>query len=90
MKEYPATSQEFSVNGKIHKMQKLTLGLQSKIEDENIPITYKDVIEGCTDMTADDIKALRLDQFDAIYNDITLFTYDVKNSEDGESKKPLS
>ena len=90
MKEYPATSQAFKVNGKTFKMQKMILGLQAKIEDENIAVTYKDVIEACTDMGADSIEGLHLDQFEGIYEDITLFTYDATKSEDGEPKKPSS
>ncbi len=87
MKEYPATSESFKVNGKVFKMQKLTLGLQAKIEDENIPVTYRDILEGCTDMKSEDIEALHSDQFDVIYADVIAFSYS-DDSKGGESKKP--
>ena len=88
MKEYPHTSREFTVNGKVHKMRKLTLGLQSDIEDDNIDVTIAQVVQCSTDLTDDDIKSLDLDQFGAIYKDITTFTYETNKSEDGETKKP--
>ncbi len=90
MKKYPATSRSFSVNGKTHKMKKLTLGLQADIEDENVVVTYRDVIVGCTDMDDDDINALHADQFMEIYEDIRAFTYDVEESGEGEPKKRSS
>ncbi len=90
MKEYPATSREFRVNGTVHHMQKLTLGMQSRIEDENISVTYRDVLEVCTDMSAEDIEALHIDQFEGIYTDITLFTYDADKGDGEEPKKPSS
>ena len=88
MKEYPATSKQFSVNNKVHKMQKLTLGIQADIEDENIPVTFRQVVECCTDMRTEETDALTLDQFENIYEDITLFTYEAEKSEEGEPKKP--
>lgn len=87
MKEYPATSKSFKVNGKVFKMQKLTLGLQLKIEDENIPVTYRDILEGCTDMKSKDIDALHVDQFDEVYSDVIAFSYE-SNEKGGETKKP--
>jgi hypothetical protein len=87
LKEYPHTSKEFKVNNKIFVMKKLTLGLQAKIEDENITVTYKDVLLNATSMKEEDIQELDGDQFEAIYNDIALFTY--SDSGDGdEPKKP--
>ena len=90
MKEYPATSRAFKVNDKTFNMQKMTLGLQAKIEDANIAVTYKDVIKGCTDMGDEDIGGLHLDQSEGIYEDIALFTYDATKIEYGEPKKPSS
>ena len=69
-------------------MRKLTLGLQSDIEDDNIDVTIEQVVQCSTDLTDDDIKGLDLDQFGAIYKDITTFTYETNKSEDGETKKP--
>lgn len=88
MKEYPATSRAFKVNGKTYKMKKLTLGLQSDIEDENIDVTYRDVVEVCTTMGKEAVDSLHLDQFENIYADVTAFTYDSDQSEDGDVKKP--
>ena len=88
MKEYPSTSREFKVNGKVHKMRKLTLGLQADIEDDNVPVTLRQVVEGSTNMSKDDIDALHVDQFEGIYEDVTAFTYDQTQSEEGEPKKP--
>ena len=88
MKEYPATSRAFKVNGKTFKMKKFTLGLQADIEDENIVVTYKDVVSVCTDMTEDNVRNLDDDQMQAIFNDLRDFTYDTEKSGDGEPKKP--
>lgn len=88
MKEYPATSRAFKANKKMHKMKKLTLGLQADIEDENISVTYRDVITVCTDMGDEDVRALHDDQLQAIFDDIQLFTYEAGNSDGDESKKP--
>lgn len=71
-------------------MKKFTLGLQSRIEDENIEVTIKEVLECCTDMSEDEIMGLDADQFNAIYTDIRDFTYDIEPKGDGESKKPSS
>jgi len=90
MKEYPSTSREFKVNGKVHKMRKLTLGLQVDIEDDNVPVTLRQVVECCTDMGKEEIDALHIDQFEDIYADVTAFTYDQEESGDGEPKKPSS
>ena len=87
MKEYPHTSKQFKVNGKVHKMRKLTLGLQSDIEDDNIVVTTTQVLECCTDMTDDDFRNLDIDQYESIYQDVTTFTYS-NESEGGEPKKP--
>jgi hypothetical protein len=73
----------------VFEMKKLTLGMQSRIEDENIMVTYADVIGACTDMTQEDIDGLHQDQFEALYSDINEFTYTAQK-EDGEPKKPSS
>ena len=90
MKEYPATSRAFKVNGKTYEMRKLTLGLQARIEDENILVTYTDVVRNCTDMSDEDIDGLYVDQFEALYSDIMAFTYDMPKKADNEPKKPSS
>lgn len=87
MKEYPATSKQFKTNGKVHKMKKYTLGIQSDIEDENTTVTYIDVLSTCTDMNADEINALTSDQMEAIFNDIQEFTYEKASEAGGEPKK---
>ena len=88
MKEYPHTSQEFKVNDKVHTMKKFTLGLQAKIEDENISVSYKEVMESCTSMNESEIMALDNDQLESIFVDIQAFTYTKKAEGDGEPKKP--
>lgn len=90
MKEYPATSRQFKVNGKEYKMRKLTLGLQADIEDEDVTVTYEDVILCSTDMTKDDLRDLDADQFEDIFQDIQSFTYTPSEGEGGEPKKPSS
>jgi|GEM_PF-7078682 len=89
MKEYPSTSKEFKVNEKIYTMKKFTLGLQSKIEDDNISVTLVEALKTCTNMSEDDILGLDVDQLDAIYLDIREFTYTPTDPEgEGEPKKP--
>jgi len=89
LKEYPHTRKDFKVNGKTFQMRKLTLGLQADIEDENITVTYVDVLKNSTTMEESDLRALDSEQLDAIYADIVDFTY-TKSSGDGEPKKPSS
>ena len=90
MKEYPATSRAFKVNGKTYEMHKLTLWLQARIEDENILVTYADVVRDCTDMSDEEIDGLYIDQFEALYGDIIAFTYDTDKKAGNEPKKPSS
>jgi hypothetical protein len=89
MKEYPSTSKQFKVNGKVFEMKKITLGLQSRIEDENIAVTYRDLVEACTNMEKEDIDGMDPDQFESLYTDISDFTYTSEKG-DGEPKKPSS
>lgn len=90
MKEYPHTSQEFKVNGKVQIMKKLTLGLGARIEDDNITVTLVEVLKTCTDMSDDEIMALDADQLQGIYVDVVAFTSGNSESGDGERKKPSS
>ncbi len=88
MTEYPHTSQEFKVNGKVHAMRKITLGLGAKIEDDAVTVTLVEVLQTCTDMDEDAILALDSDQLEHIYVDILKFTSQNDAKEDGEPKKP--
>ncbi|WP_297525123.1 hypothetical protein [Sulfurovum sp.] len=88
MEKYPATYREFEVNGTKSKMYRMTLGMQSKIEDENISVLRTDVLEDCTDLDTAAISELRADQFDALYEDIMKFNIDPDAAEvTGETKK---
>jgi hypothetical protein len=90
MTDYPATEKKFKVNGKEHTMFKFTLGLQSRLEDENISVSYLDILQDATDMTDEDISGLRMDQIEILYKDISDFTYEESgdNKHSGSKKKP--
>ena len=66
----------------------LTLGLQSKIEDDNIRVTQKEVFEVCTDLSDEELDGLRVDQFTSLYQDIIALSYSgIEAVKGGESKK---
>jgi len=88
MTEYPATSRAFKIGTKKFEMKMLTIGLQAKIEDENIEVTRRDIIIDCTNLKEEDLDNLRIDQFQSIYDDTVAFCYSKENNEVGESKKP--
>lgn len=87
MKEYPSTSKQFKVNGKEFTMRQYTLGLQSRIEDENAHVTIMDVIAECTTMKNDEILNLDNTQALEIYKDIQEFTYTTETEDPGDKKK---
>ena len=87
MKNYPASELSFKIGTKKYNIKMLTLGLQARIEDENTEVTFRDIVEGCTNMPNDVIDTLHLDQFKAIYDDIIAFTY-IEPEGGGEPKKP--
>ena len=70
MKEYPTTTRIFKLGTNTHTMMMVTLGLQAKIEDDNIDVTQKEVLLECTDLTEEEVEGLHIDQYLAIYNDI--------------------
>lgn len=85
MKEYPASKLSFSANKKEFVMKKLTIGIQADVEDEDTQVTYRDVIENCTNMEKDDINNLDSDQFKAIYQDILEYTYGITDNNDNDN-----
>ncbi len=71
---YPHTSRAFTINGKEHLMYKHTLLLLSKIEDENIFVSYSYAVDECTNMEEPDMDILNDAQFEEIYESILEFS----------------
>lgn len=71
-------------------MYRITLGLQSRIEDENIEVLQMDVLKDCTDLDDAAIASLRGDQFEALYRDVMAFNYEEAGETEGrgDAKKP--
>lgn len=86
MRSYPATSKEFLVNGKVHRLQKYTLLLLTKIEDDLVDVSFRDVLEQCTDMGEVDMLDLNDEQFEEIYALVSKFS---EPDEKVESVTPL-
>lgn len=74
------------INGNIHLMYKPTLLLLSKIEDENVCVTYRDAVEQCTNMTENAMDELSDAQFEDVYEHILSFS---KPADGGEDKNDL-
>ncbi len=90
MKEYPATYQEFKINEITSKMYKPTLALQARMEDENIDVSVREFVQGCTDLSDEQIQGVRNDQLQEIYKDIATFAYSVEDKSEGKGKKQSS
>lgn len=89
MKEYPTSTRMFKLGDKTHTMMMITLGLQSKIEDDNITVTQREVITGCTDLSDEEIEGLHIDQFTALYSDIIELSYEgIESSGEGDGGEP--
>ena len=93
MKEYPATSREFTLNGFSGLMYKPTLSIQAKMEDENITVSVREFVEDCTNLGSDNFENMRNDQLLSIYQDCIEFAYDLDTKNkggDSEQKKQSS
>ncbi len=86
-KDYPATSKQFTINNQTYIMQMVTLGLQAKLEDDNIEVTYLDLINECTNIPNEILEFIPDDQLDSICEDIINYSSDKKKS--GGTKKAI-
>jgi len=92
MQDFPATSQELSLNSKTYLMYKPTLGMQAKMEDDNTNVTIRQFVEDCTNITPDAFDSMRNDQLSDLYAKCVEFAYkiDIESVGDEEPKKQSS
>lgn len=88
MKEYPSTHKTINLNNKDYIIKMLTLGIQCRLEDENIDVTYLDIINECTNIPDNILEFIPQDQLDIICDDIISFSSSDENK--GEAKTAIS
>ena len=80
MKEYPSTHKTINLNNKDYIIKMLTLGIQCRLEDENIDVTYLDIINECTNIPDNILEFIPQDQLDIICDDIISFSSEDANT----------
>ena len=80
MKEYPSTQKIINLNNNTYIIKMLTLRIQCKLEDENIEVTYLDIISECTNIPDNILEFIPQDQLDVICEDIISFSSSPNNN----------
>ncbi len=86
---FPSTQKIFSINDQSYTMKQVTLGLQSRLEDEEISVTYSDIISECTDIPEAFQELIPESELEIICADVISFSSDKQTSSKGESKKAI-
>ncbi len=86
---FPSTQKLFSINDQTYIMKQVTLGLQSKLEDDEINVTYSDIINECTDIPEAFQDLIPESELKIICEDVISFSSDTSSDKKGEPKKAI-
>ena len=86
---YPHTQKSFTINDQTFEMYQVTLGLQYKLEDENISVSSLQMIEECTDITKEFYSFIPDESLQTICEDIIEFS-SYKSPNRGKPKAAMS
>ena len=87
MPTYPSTSKQFTINNQIYTMQMVTLGLQSRLEDDSIEVTFKELINECTNIPDEVLDFIPQEQTDTLCDDI--MKYSSSDKQGGDKKRAI-
>ena len=89
MTQYPSTQKQITLNDNIYILKALTLGLQHRIEDTAIEVTYLDIIKECTTIPESLFEFIPKAELDIICTDIIEFSKPKNIKPKGKTKTTI-
>ena len=84
---FPSTSRQFQVNDKTYTMRMPTLELLARMEDEDIDVSYLEILSSCTNIPKDIINFIPNNQLNVLCDDIIEYSKDDNKTK--EKKKTI-